>query len=95
MNTVLSTHVDEQRHPHPPSGVRPASIRRVGLADRVALHLGIALITWSRRPRSVVPQSVAPQSSFDELRARRQAAIAQAAREREWQLALYLSQLRR
>jgi hypothetical protein len=95
VNTELSSHVDEQKHNHPPSNVRPASERRVGLADRIALHLGIALITWSRRPWTVAPQSVASQSSFDQLRARREAAIALAAREREWQLAWYLSQPRR
>ncbi|WP_343923833.1 hypothetical protein [Rhodoglobus aureus] len=26
-------------------------VRRVGVIDRIALHLGVALITWSRRPR--------------------------------------------
>jgi hypothetical protein len=41
---------------HPPE--RPADeqqqqrvLRRVGVVDRIALHLGVALITWSRRPR--------------------------------------------
>ena len=91
MNTVLSTPVDEQNHKHPPSSLEHhASVRTVSLADRAALHLGLALITWSRRPRTV-----APSSSSDQLRARRQAATARATREREWQLALYLSQLRR
>ena len=90
MNTVLSTLVDEQNHTHPPSRAGSSTVRTVGLADRVALHLGLALITWSRRPRTV-----APVPSSDELRARRQAALARATREREWQLALYLGQHRR
>jgi hypothetical protein len=41
------------RHDHPPQPVQttysPAA-RRVGLLDRAALHLGIALIKWGRRP---------------------------------------------
>jgi hypothetical protein len=91
VNTVLSTPVDEQNHKHPPSSLEHvSSVRSVSLADRAALHLGLALITWSRRPRTVTPSS-----SSDQLRARRQAATARATREREWQLALYLSQLRR
>jgi hypothetical protein len=91
MNTVLSTPVDEQNHTHPPSSLdHRANVRTVSLADRAALHLGLALITWSRRPRTV-----APQASREYLLARRSAASARAAREREWQLALYLSQLRR
>lgn len=91
MNTVLSTPVDEQNHKHPPSSLEHhSSVRTVSLADRAALHLGLALITWSRRPRTV-----APQSSRDELLGRHRAANERAARESEWQLALYLSQLRR
>lgn len=31
------------QQPHQP-------VRRVGLADRAALHLGVALIKWGRRP---------------------------------------------
>jgi hypothetical protein len=48
MNTTLST---ERRHSHPPQPIeRLAPARRVGLADRAALHLGLALIRWGRRP---------------------------------------------
>jgi hypothetical protein len=91
MNTVLSTPVDEQNHNHPPSSLEHrSSVRTVSLADRAALHLGLALITWSRRPRTV-----APQARRDDLLRRSQAESARAAREREWQLALYLSQPRR
>jgi hypothetical protein len=91
MNTVLSTPVDEQKHKHPPSWIdHQSNVRTVSLADRAALHIGLALITWSRRPRTV-----ASRESHEELRTRRQAAFARAKREREWQLALYLSQTRR
>lgn len=91
MNTVLSTPVDEQNHTHPPSWVdHQSNTRTVSLADRAALHVGLALITWSRRPRTV-----ASPTSPEELHTRRQAAFARAKREREWQLALYLSQGRR
>jgi hypothetical protein len=90
MNTVLSTRVDEEKNNHPPARVQLARERRVGLADRVALHLGLALITWSRRSRRV-----APRPSPDRLRSRREAALAQAARECEWQRAVSLGQPRR
>jgi hypothetical protein len=91
VNTTLSTPVDEQQHLHPPSSFDHVSnARTVSLADRVALHLGLALITWSRRPRTV-----ASRESHEQLRTRREAAFARAKREREWQLALYLSQTRR
>ncbi|HEY1531170.1 MAG TPA: hypothetical protein VGF80_10170 [Galbitalea sp.] len=90
MNTVLSTRVDE--HPtHPPSSVHSVSDRRtVSLPDRVALHLGLALITWSRRPRTVI----ARPSSVD-AGARYRSEADRAERERLWQLALYLGQPRR
>ena len=46
MNTLTNTHPPEQLQLplHPP----PA--RRVGPLDRAALHLGLALIRWGRRP---------------------------------------------
>jgi hypothetical protein len=91
VNTVLSTPVDEQNHTHPPSWANFQShSRTVSIADRAALHVGLALITWSRRPRTV-----ARSTSREELRTRRAAAFARASREAEWQLALYLSQVRR
>ncbi|TFC93594.1 MULTISPECIES: hypothetical protein [Cryobacterium] len=60
MNTTLSTTTG--RHDHPPqprpeqaperSQPRP---RRVGPIDRLALHVGVALIKWGRRPGAVRP----------------------------------------
>jgi len=41
------------RHEHPPqpvSGHEPHTVRRVGMLDRAALHIGVALIKWGRRP---------------------------------------------
>jgi hypothetical protein len=60
------------------------------LSDRAALHLGLALITWSRRPRATTPEP-----NRDELASRREALAARTVRENQWQLALYQSQLRR
>jgi hypothetical protein len=54
MNTTLSTTFG--RHDHPPSPVREERqrlARRVSLLDRAALHLGVALIAWGRRPLAV------------------------------------------
>lgn len=54
MNTVLTT--APGRHDHPPQpSLEPAQrpVRRVGLFDRLALHVGLALITWSRRPHTI------------------------------------------
>jgi hypothetical protein len=91
VNITLSTRVDEQKQKHPPSPVQPVSRHQnVSLADRAALHLGLALITWSRRSRTV-----APEASQVDLNTRREASLARAARESQWQLALYQSQARR
>ncbi|PWC06912.1 hypothetical protein [Mycetocola zhujimingii] len=53
MKTTLAT--DSVRHDHPPQTPAspqpaPTSVRRVGLVDRAALHLGVALVKWGRRP---------------------------------------------
>jgi len=53
MNATLAAPKDRHDHPPEPSLVdepRPTAARRVGVIDRLALHLGVALITWSRRP---------------------------------------------
>jgi uncharacterized protein HemX len=64
MNSTLST-VD-RRHGQPPDQVvvsqrvtspqashQPSTTIRVGVLDQVALHVGIALVKWGRRPASV------------------------------------------
>lgn len=49
MNTTLSA---PSRHDHPPQQQpdSPRPVRRVGLLDRLALRLGLALLVWARRP---------------------------------------------
>ena len=43
MSTLLQSHPPQsQEHQHRP-------VRRVSLPDRIALRVGLALITWSRR----------------------------------------------
>lgn len=51
MNATLTT--ARGRHDHPPEPTLPHPVRRVGTLDRIALHLGVALIKWGRRPRVV------------------------------------------
>ena len=54
MNTTPTTTRGRHEHPPQPSFERqPHKVRRVTLLDRLALHLGVALIKWGRRPRSV------------------------------------------
>jgi hypothetical protein len=76
MNTQLSTvpsrHSEEH---HPPHQLHPGAVRRVGLLDRAALHLGLALITWGRRPSLV--------QSRERRVNRVEASVARLARERE------------
>jgi hypothetical protein len=52
MNSTLST--IPGRHDHPPQ-LPPTRqpTRRVNLLDRIALRIGLALITWGRRARTV------------------------------------------
>lgn len=80
MNTVLSTSVEHQHPEHPVA----SRVRRVSFADRIALHVGLALITWSRRSRR---SGVRLTDPF----ARNARALEREAREREWQRASYLA----
>jgi hypothetical protein len=87
MNTVLSTQIDEQKYQHPPSRVEQrARPRRVTVADRAALHLGLALITWSRRTRAVVPEP-----SREQLHARHAHLAERLSRERAAERSLRLT----
>lgn len=52
MNATQTTHprldiAHDEQHEH---GLSRQKVRRVGMIDRAALHLGIALIKWGRRP---------------------------------------------
>lgn len=84
-NTLSPTPVGTQ--PHPPERIEHAIpvvervVEQVGLADRVALRLGLALVTWSRRPGSASP-------SYELVRQRER-------RELQAQRALYLTVPRR
>ena len=50
----MSTTTSTRRLQHPPQQETTVhTVNRVSLLDRVALHVGLALITWSRRTRSV------------------------------------------
>ncbi|MBU1588064.1 MAG: hypothetical protein KKH51_08980 [Actinobacteria bacterium] len=48
MNATLTT--APGRQDHPPQQTLSHPVRRVGTLDRLALHLGVALIKWGRRP---------------------------------------------
>jgi hypothetical protein len=52
MNSTVTTAPRRQDHP-PQQSLRPHDVRRVNLLDRIALHLGVALIKWGRRPLRV------------------------------------------
>jgi hypothetical protein len=47
MNSTLAT--DRRHEPHEQHD-QALVVRRVGIVDRAALHLGVALIKWGRRP---------------------------------------------
>lgn len=49
MTNTLATHTGRSTQ-HERQPTEPVVVRRVGLLDRTALHLGVALVTWSRRP---------------------------------------------
>lgn len=61
-------------HEHPPQlgGTNKTHrARRAGLLDRAALHLGIALVRWGRRPAK--PARERPEFNFEAERARQEA----------------------
>lgn len=63
MHTTLTA---PSRHEHPPQQL--AVERHVGLVDRLALRVGLALLVWARRPRKVVAQNFLSQAELAELR---------------------------
>jgi hypothetical protein len=48
MNTTLATERRHESSVHTEQHSLP--VRRVGMLDRAALHVGVALIKWGRRP---------------------------------------------
>ncbi len=78
MSTITTRAVTTAQHPPSPAGITPRpAIRRVGLVDRVALRLGVALVAWSRRPRLL--------DDLDERARRVRLEQSTVARERQWQ----------
>jgi len=74
------TEQHEQHHQQPTELV--VTVRRVNLLDRTALHLGVALVKWSRRPLELETR---------ERRANRaEQHLARLAREREAERLRYL-----
>ncbi|WP_133163783.1 hypothetical protein [Cryobacterium zongtaii] len=77
MNTQLAP--VPGRHDHPPQPVRSPEthpVRRVGLIDRAAMHLGVALIRWGRRAvrarrrerPALAPESISARRELDRVR---------------------------
>ena len=60
MKSTLATVPVRQEHPPQPttSATDSYPLRRVGPLDRAALHLGVALIKWGRRPVKVDPREL-------------------------------------
>jgi hypothetical protein len=50
MNATLTTERGRHNTREQHAGLRELPVRRVGLVDRVALHVGVALVKWGRRP---------------------------------------------
>ncbi|MCS0498960.1 hypothetical protein [Protaetiibacter mangrovi] len=67
MNTTLTPTV---RHTQPPHEVETPDThalvaRRLGFVDRAALHLGMALIRWGRRPGRELARHERVATSFE------------------------------
>ena len=82
MNTTLST--PTSRLDHPPQQQAVVRVRRVGLFDRMALRVGLALVTWGRRPLVV--------DAYERRANRLEQELAQLERERSSENALRLLQ---
>ncbi len=83
MNATLQQEAqqhDQQLRPQHEQQYRP--VRRVGLVDRVALHVGVALVAWSRRPRAVVTH----EGRADQLRLQRDTLVRELAAVRMYYL---------
>lgn len=52
MSTTLASTKQTNHPPQLNTLTVDHQVRRVGLVDRLALHLGVALVAWSRRPLS-------------------------------------------
>ena len=86
MNSTLSTAPGRYDRPPPPYEVQ-LPVRRVGLLDRIALHVGLALIKWGRRP--------VPQESRERRALRYEQHVARLERERLTERAIRLGSIPR
>jgi hypothetical protein len=76
MKAQLTAGTGRQDHPPQPGRTTdPHPVRRVGLVDRAAMHVGLALIHWGRRPvktrrerPAFAPESVQARRELDRLR---------------------------
>ena len=90
MTQTLSTTAGRHDHPLPPqpepdphSGSESASpptptdhhLRPLGRVDRLALHLGVALIRWGRRPRVQRPVAAVDWEVLRRVREERERAL--------------------
>ncbi|MDY7528684.1 MULTISPECIES: hypothetical protein [Cryobacterium] len=86
MTTTLSTTAGRHDHPlhpqpepDPHSGSERASadrnLRPLGRIDRLALHLGVALIRWGRRPRVQRPVAAVDWEAVRLVREERERAL--------------------
>lgn len=76
MNTRLAPTTGRQDHPpQPDQALEPNPVRRVGILDRAAMHVGLALIHWGRRPVKIrrerpvfAPESIQARRELDRVR---------------------------
>jgi len=70
MNTTLPTAAGRLDTEHTVVHLAAPPARRVGLLDRLALHAGLALITWSRRPRRIARTDESHEHELELVRER-------------------------
>ena len=89
MQTELVTELGRyKRPPQPDRSIEARPVRRVGALDLAAMHLGVALIKWSRRPLRVDDRErLLMNREVDQTRRN-------AEQERDQIQALYLTRLR-
>jgi len=76
MNTQLAPLGRRDHPPQPDRSPESHPVRRVGVLDRAAMHVGLALIHWGRRPvkprrrdRPVLaPESIQVRRELDRVR---------------------------
>jgi len=64
-----------QHEPEPPSESTAGRLRPLGRIDRLALHVGVALIRWGRRPRVARPVAPVDWAALQRVREERERAL--------------------